>query len=113
MTLVSRNLGLPHRVVSNQCGVHGVYERSQTCELREIERTGALRVREVISHQQNARVAPMRNRCSKIDGFMVLDSLRTTRNVQRAVKFANGNELKWLLLQRCAWWPIWEMAGLL
>ena len=62
--------------------MHGVNERTQTCELREMERTGALRVREVTSHQQNARVAPLHNRCSKIDGFMVLNSLRTTQNVQ-------------------------------
>ena len=37
----------------------------------------ALRTREVTSHQQNARMAPMINRCSKIDRFMVLDRIRS------------------------------------
>ena len=65
--------------------VHGVYERSQTRKLREIGRTSALRVREVTSHQHNARVAPMHNRCSKIDQLVILNCLRTPQSVQRAV----------------------------
>ena len=67
--LLRRHVKISHNHIWK---VHGVYERSQTCELREIERTSALRVREVTSHQQNARVAPINSRCSKIDGFMVL-----------------------------------------
>ena len=79
--LLRRHVKISHNDIWN---VHGVYERSQTCELREVERTSALRVREVTSHQQKARVAPMRNRCSQIDGFMVLNTSKRPTSWQFA-----------------------------